>query len=176
MYVAIGDWFGDSVAWSEPRLIEPINGGFSYFSWARLGGDTLIVIWHEGDESQGKLKTLLSTDGGSHWKRLESMPGRMAPDPLVVDAAGRVHIVYRGAESPVLNAPGVILHSIWLNGRWSAPDIVSPKESMTSPGAGAASGGRIMATWTEADWTALGPMPKSYISYWTPPVPGRPCH
>jgi hypothetical protein len=173
VYAVRGDGAGASIRWSPPELIDSIRGNYSAFTSARLGGDTLVLVWH--DSEQQAMKTAVSIDGGRGWRRLAPVPlsSGMDGERLVVDAAGGLHVIYRGAsDETVLNAPGGIRHSRWIGGTWTRPVTVSPGESMTAPGAGAAPGGRVMATWTEALFAPY-PMPKSFASFWTPGCPTR---
>jgi hypothetical protein len=178
VFAVRGQASGGTMQWSEPQRIDSISSTYSAFSSAVLGGDTLVLVWSASGQatSQNAMRTLLSADGGKTWKSLAPLvlSSGMDGERLVVDASGGLHVVYRGArEDGVLNAPGGIMHSRWIGGTWTRPVAVSPGESMTIPGAGASSGGRLVATWTEATWVPQGPMPKSIASFWTPGCPAR---
>ena len=161
-------WAGDSARWSAPVLLDSLTAMWSEFSWARLGRDSLVVVWY--DQTIGGMKTALSVDGARSWTLTAPLmlSGSMDTQVLVVDADGNLHVVYRGArEDGVLNAPGAIMHSMWRSGAWTTPVAASAGDSMTGPAAGAAAGGGIMTLWTEATFASTGIMPKSLASHWT---------
>jgi hypothetical protein len=92
----------------------------------------------------------------------------MVPRP-VVDAAGRLHVAFRGANVPGLfNSPGTIMHSMWDTGAWTTPVTVSTNSSFTDPAIGVAPNGRLIATWGEAKLSAAGIEPKTFASFWSP--------
>jgi hypothetical protein len=175
VYSLHGQWDRDSVAWDQPALIDSIRGSFEAFSSARLGRDSLIVTWHSDATpgAPGAMKTALSIDAGRTWRLTAPLTLSSGMDGalLVVDAGGRLHVVYRGAreiEAHVLNAPGLIMHSRWVSGEWTRPTAISTTASVTAPGAGHAGGGRLMAIWTDVQMAQEGVMPKSVASLWTP--------
>ena len=169
-----GEWAQDSLAWTQPKLIDSLPGAFDLSS-ARLGTDSVIVAWYSRPKggAPGALVTALSIDAGSTWTLTTPLAVRSGMDGarLVVDSAGGLHIVYRGApedEVDVLNAPGTIMHSYWLSGAWTPPTAVSLGSSVTAPAAGPAPRGRLMAIWADAVVVPEGAMPKSLASLWTP--------
>jgi hypothetical protein len=174
VYSVRAGWANDRVTWAQPQLIDSISGGFTGFSSARLGGDSLVVVWHQTPTDGGPLRgmmTALSVDAGRTWKLTAPLAVSAGVDDeqLVVDADGRLHVVYRGARQVhVLNAPGAIMHSTWRSGAWTTPGAVSTDESVTGPALGSAPGGRLMATWTEAVSLPEGTAPRSLASLWTP--------
>jgi hypothetical protein len=167
---------GDGVTWTPPVLIDSIPGEFTYLATAHLGDDSLVVVRARSlkeREGGGTMMTALSVDGGRNWKQMLPLAlGALLRPKLVVDAGGRLHMIYRDAtDAGVLNSPGVIMHSIWRAGAWTSPDAVSADASMTEPAAGAAAGGGVLATWTEASMQQQGFMPKTMGRQWTPGCP-----
>ena len=116
------------------------------------------------------MMTALSVDGGRSWTKTAPLAvGAEILPRLVVDAIGRLHVVYRGSSQPGLfNAPGAVMHSTWAHGVWSTPEIVSTSESLTNPTAGPAPDGGMMVTWTDAKFDPRGIDPKTAARIWTP--------
>jgi hypothetical protein len=163
----------DAVRWSAVQRIDTIPTSFSAFASARLGGDSLLVVWYRSASGYGErgLMTALSVDGGESWKHTQPLipSSSVSGETLVVDATGRVHVLYRGAAmDSVLNAPGGVMHSMWVGGQWTSPITISSRESLTDVSAGPAPGGRVMAMWTEAVEDPRGLQPKSIASVWNP--------
>ena len=173
LYSVRADWPRDTVTWTQPVLIDSIRLNFIYFVSARLGGDSLLVVrsrsLKEGDRG-GTIMTALSVDGGRSWKQTAPLYVGSDNHPrLAVDASGRVHMAYRGSRQPGLfNAPGAVMHSAWVRGEWTKPDVVSTDESITDPAVGTAPGGRLMITWTEARMEPTGETPKTVARLWSP--------
>lgn len=161
--------------WAQPQLIDSLRDSYELFSSARLGGDSLVVVWY-GPRVRGEagvLNTALSIDRGRSWTLTPAFSTRSAVDGvlLVVDSNGGLHAVFRGApqeQAHILDAPGLIVHSEWRLGEWALPTEVSKEASLTAPAVGASGGGGLMATWAIADVVPGGLMPKSLASVWTP--------
>jgi hypothetical protein len=161
--------------WDRPQLVDSLHGSYEPFSSARLGGDSLVVVWY-GPRARGEagvLNTALSIDRGRSWTLIAALPTRSGVDgvQLAVDSNGGLHAVFRGAseeQAHVINAPGLIVHSEWRAGRWTTPTAVSKEESLTAPAIGAAGGGGLMAMWATGEFVLGGVMPKSLASVWTP--------
>jgi hypothetical protein len=168
-------------SWAQPQLVDSIRSSYEAFSSARLGGDSLVVVWY-GPRVQGEagvLNTALSIDRGRSWTLTAPLPTRTGVDgvQLAVDSRGGLHAIYRGApeeQANVLNAPGLIVHSAWRSGRWTTPTAVSNEASSTAPAVGASGGGGLMTIWGAAEFSPRGVMPKSFASVWTPGCARRP--
>lgn len=173
VYSVRAQWTRDSVVWSQPIILDSIHVSYTDFSSARLGGDSIIVVrsrsTREGGDRGGTMLTTLSTDGGRNWQQLAPLVvGTDMTPRLVVDAEGRLHVLFRGANRPdFLNSPGAIMHSMWQSGTWTTPVAVSRNDSVVEPGAGVAPGGRVMVIWAEGRLSAAGMEPKTFASLWT---------
>lgn len=166
LYAINGRWTGDSAVWSKPAMIDSFTGGYSTFAWARLGADSVALVWIE---EGGPIKTSVSADGGATWTNttpLESK-GQIGSQVLAVDAAGRLHMVYDAARPQTANSPGAVLNSMWIDGRWTSPDTLITGDG-GGPALGGIPGGRLMATWGEITSTPLGPSPRTFVSVWSP--------
>jgi hypothetical protein len=176
LYWIRGTPASEGVAWQEPQLVDTLPGSFETFSSARLGGDSLVVLWFtrsDGGSHDGMMKTVVSVNGGRAWAPTAPLLLSSAMDgqQLVVDDSGHLHVLYRGApaeQGGVLNAAGVVVHSRWRAGVWTTPTAVSREPSITGVAAGAAQRGRLLVTWAEAVLVPGGAMPKSLGSFWTP--------
>ena len=161
-------WIGDSAIWSPPVTAAIIgsSGGFLTPTAAHLGGDSVIVGWHQTDAG---MVSALSVDGGRNWKALPVIAG-VTTDGLrfVVDGRGLLHAVYRASSDPaVLNSDGVIAETAFRNGAWTPPSAVSgPSETAVS--AGTTANGGILVLGTSAVLYPTGPEPKSWGRMWAP--------
>lgn len=161
--------------WMQPQRVDTLRGSYEALSAARLGGDSLVVVW-PGTAVRGQpavLNTALSVDRGQSWVLTAPLSARSGVDAvqLVVDDRGRLHATYRGApeeQAHIMNAPGFVMHSEWRANQWTTPTAVSNEESLTSPAIGGAGGGGLMAMWATAESAAGGLMPRSFASVWTP--------
>ena len=166
-----GQWSGDSIVWAPPVRLDTIHGSHDRLAMARLGGDSLLVIWH--DKASTRLSSAVSLDAGRTWRATSPLALSSALDgtTLVVDASGSVHALFSGApanQAAVLGAPGMIMHSRWRSGVWTTPVAVSSRNGLGAA-AGVAPHGGVMAIWAEAVAEPLGgSMPKSFASVWTP--------
>lgn len=175
VFAVRASWNERGISWSRPVLIDSLRGRYSDLAWAKLGGDSLLVVWYQTSEdtsSRGMI-TALTTDGGRQWRVLRPHTFRFAMDSpaLAIDTFGQLHMVYRAQpHQNVLNEPGVIVHTVWRDGNWSAPEIISQRPSDTAPMLGSAPRDKLMAIWTEAqrDTTQASTSPKSFGSIWTP--------
>ena len=166
----------DSVAWTPPVHLDSLSGWSDALSWASLGSDSLLAVWTQSRHGESEMITALTVDGGIHWSLTQPLASSLWMDSqvLAVDAAGVVHMIYRGAPyENVLNEPGSIMHSVWRSGAWSTPQAVSQHPSDTGPMIGSAAGGGLMAVWTEAAGKLPALMPKSVASLWTPNCTSR---
>jgi hypothetical protein len=167
-------WPPSPADWSRPQRIDSLRSmpfSFGRFSWAHLGGDSLLVVWHQSGGSEHFLTTALSVDGAKSWRLLQPLVHDSGIDgeSVAVDSRGRVHIVFRSAAGDgVVNAAGRVMHAIWNGATWTRPAPVSTTTSLTDPGLGFTSGGRLVATWTEAVFDANGASPKTVVGVWTP--------
>lgn len=173
MWASRGAWSGDSISWSPPVLIDTVAGGFTPPVWARLGKDSVFVLWrHEGDSLTPRgVRASISPDGGRTWRRITPFDNASAAmlGPLAVDDAGRLHFAYQIASMPgMLGSPGRVMHATFAGGRWSTSQAVSPRESMTAPGLGSIADGKVMLTWTEGQFYMGGVEPKSFMRIWSP--------
>ena len=173
VFAVRGEW-RDSVVWSNPVVVDRLEGSFSLPSLARLGGDSLVAVWHRNANGgkPGRMMTAVTADGGRHWTLTPPSVSESAMDSqeLAVDTAGVLHMVYRAAKHDnMLNERGFIMHAVWRSAVWSTPQVISARESDTGPMIGSAPAGRLMAMWTEAIHAdPRAPMPKSVASLWTP--------
>jgi len=167
--------------WSAPQRIDSLRSGvgFGAFAWARLGADSLVVVWNQSGAGVSRLglTTALSVDGAKSWRLMAPLIVRASSidDPrLAVDAQGHLHAVFGTSTfDAAAYAPGPITHAIWQSGTWTTPTAVSTEASVTAPGLGFAPGGRLMATWSEDVETPHGPVPRTLASFWTPNCPTR---
>jgi hypothetical protein len=169
-------WPPSDSDWPAPQRIDSLRSQpamFGAFAWARLGADSLVVVWSQsgGGASSLGLTTALSVDGAKSWRLMPPLIHASPIDDqrLAVDAQGRLHVVSSTTNIVgALKAPGSIVHAIWQSGTWTTPTAVSTEASVTAPGLGFAPGGRLMATWTEVVQTPQGPVPRTLASLWTP--------
>lgn len=160
--------------WAQTQLVDSIRSGYQPFSTARLGGDSLVIVWHasrvRGETAM--LNTALSVDRGESWKLTAPLlTSSVDGVRLIVDGNGELHAFYRGAPedlAQVLNSPGLIMHSEWRSGRWTPPTAVSTEESFTSPEVGVSSGRGLTVMWATAEFVPGGILPKSFVRMWTP--------
>lgn len=157
------------VAWSEPERVDSLRGSFGPPASARLGGDSLVVVWEENvvQAASDRLQTALSVDGGRHWRLMKSMSfdALLRGTRLVVDTHGRLHLLV-GATSAAGAKTEKILHALWSSDGWTAPDTVAPDFGYVS--VAPMDDGRLLAEWSTIDMTAGGIAPRSLSSVWSP--------
>jgi hypothetical protein len=175
VYSIRGEPSATGYTWSDPEFVDSLRDSYEALSTARLGGDSLVVVWY-GPPARGQagvLNTALSVDRGRSWTLTVPLSARSGIDGvrLAVDGGGILHAIYRGApeeQAHVINAPGFVMHSAWRSNGWTTPTAVSNEPSRTAPAIGATDGGGLMAMWATAARGPAGPMPRSFASLWRP--------
>jgi hypothetical protein len=175
VYSLHGALTSSGISWTPLQRIDSLRGSYSPFASARVGLDSLVVVWstQEPGATSNVMKTAVSADAGHTWTLSAPLTPHSGVDGavLVVDHDGGLHVVYRGApdgQAGVLNAPGMMMHSRWRSGGWSNPVVISTEPSATQPSVGVAPNGQLMAMWAEAIFVPGGALPKSIASLWTP--------
>ncbi|RPI81549.1 MAG: exo-alpha-sialidase [Chloroflexi bacterium] len=124
-----GDWvryahsLDGGLTWEKPITYDRTEVGNDVLTFASpvmaVNGETVHIIWASGDPP--RRNHIMSTDSGTTWSPAERIFGQLegqAFDGLTFDGNGRLH--YFGQ----IRFPRAIYHSIWVNNRWSTPEIV----------------------------------------------------
>lgn len=167
----------DTLASSPPVVIDKLARSWSEFSVARLGGDSLVVVWPHLNEvpSLSWIATALTVDGGRRWQIMESLSApRLDYSPVLsVDDAGVLHMLYRVFDDDdIINSPLSVHHTTWHAGYWSEPTTLSLRAWHFGLSLGPAANGKMLAEWTEhvgSDAKEL--VAKSVAALWTPNCP-----
>lgn len=167
------DW-SDSVQWSNPIVIDTLRGTSEAFSWARLGGDSLVAVWRQSftAEALSRIVTALTVDGGRHWQLTPpfALKSDVESPQLAVDDAGRVHVVFRAtAYENIINQHGQIFHAMWQAGAWTGSGPVARRTSDGGPAFGNAPNGKLLVIGGDiVKWLPRSVWAKSWASLWSP--------
>ncbi|HYC50093.1 MAG TPA: hypothetical protein VEB19_03190 [Gemmatimonadaceae bacterium] len=159
VYALHGRWTADSIAWSSLVFLDTVRGRNDAINLARLGGDTLVAVWHlDREDSASTMYTAVSIDRGRTWQKTQrqSMAMALYGPVAVVDAAGGLHLLFTGtpiSDAAILGAPGVVMHARWESGRWTTPRAVTTAPGIPGPAAGTAPGGKIVSSGAVGDHT-----------------------
>lgn len=174
-YARRGTVVGDRITWSSPVLIDAVNSSVSPYTWAHLGGDSLLLVWRrDPTETAGPaVRVALSADGGRSWSAHEEPSLADAAGGfirLAVDSSGTAHLTFlRGAREGVLNSPGDLMSSSRVRGSWTRPVAVSQEETDTSQDFWALADGSLLASWLKIRaFTPRGIIPTSYVAVGRP--------
>jgi hypothetical protein len=138
---------------SDAALLGSLNGRVS-------------VIWQVSDSAP-------PPNGGyppATRVELASFDGARWTAPQAIIRGRGVHVERLPAMRPTRTldvVAAIVSDSVWQAGVWTTPVAVSTHDSLTEPAAGIASGGHLMATWAEAEFSPLGIQPRSFASLWT---------
>jgi hypothetical protein len=145
----------ERIEWEAPVLIDRVPGGVSPYSWAQLGADSLMLVWHreQSDTSEAGARVVLSADGGKTWnvQRADALAGSSGGKiRLAVDVTGTPRLMFMtDGNDRVLGSPGRLALSSWVNGRWTTPAPISSDETDTSQQLWALADGTLLGIWTK---------------------------
>lgn len=165
----------DRITWDEPVLIDRVPGSVSPYTWAQLGGDSLLLVWHRdaSDTSNAGARVAVSADGGTTWSAqsvdvLSSSSGGYVS--LAVDVTGTPRLMFlTGGDDAVLGSRGRMVMSSWVNGRWTAPQPISPESTDGSQRLWALSDGSLLASWLKIrSYSTRGIAPSTIVAVGQP--------